>query len=99
MRNKLTAAEYWEYRLSAEEIGHAETQLQLKHKTFALMDKDIEIQRLKLGLYRSVINIASEGVSQKKKDYEIFKEELEKKLGQSISGKIITEDFKIEEID
>lgn len=99
MRKKLKEAEYWEYRLSSEEISHAETQLKLKHKTFALMDKEIEIQKLKLGLYRNVINSASENVAHKKQAYLEFKEGLEKKIGQSLSGKIITEDFEIVEID
>ena len=99
VRSKFTEAEYWHYRLSLSEIAKAEKDLKIKQKTYTVMDKDIEIQKLKLMAYREVLRSAAEVVELKKKEHDKFKTDLEKDLGMSLENKMITEDFSIKEIE
>jgi len=86
----LTAAEYWEWRTTISEMHRAEEKLNnalLGHK---VMQKEAEILAVRSQLYqRNIVDGAREKVEEAKSEYNRFKEQLEKALGTTLSGKLI----------
>lgn len=89
MKNKLNAGQYWEWRTTIEEMQHAATKLDNHRLMFALMDKDIEIQKLRLAAYKEQVRAAETRSEDAKKDYADQKAKLEKALGRSLTGVVI----------
>lgn len=83
---KVKEKNYWKWRHKIEEMQHAETKIHNSQIVFSLMEKDIEIQKLKAQIYRNVIKANEESHTAKKKEYEDIKLELEKELGRSLNG-------------
>jgi len=96
---KLTGSQYWEWRTTIEEMNHSETKYNLIHTKACLMEKEIEIQKLKLMLFKQSIKNASEAYQNSKKEYDRFKSSLEKELGISLNDKLIDEvTFEVKEL-
>lgn len=99
VRNKLKESEYWEWRVTLEEKDHAQTKLELASKKYAIMEKDIEILKLKALIYKQTVKSHKDVLDAREKEAVSFKLKLEDNLGQSLSNKTIKEDFSIAEID
>jgi hypothetical protein len=92
---------YWEWRTSVEELQHEELKLNYSKLQLAMMEKDIEIGKLKSVLYRGqAVKNAQDRYDSVKKGYEIFRQELEKELGVDLKNKVIDEfTYEVKDID
>lgn len=99
MKNKLSKAQYWEWRTTIEEMAHAKSKLDNKRLMYSLMDKDIEILRLKLHIYKEQVELAEKHNGDCKKEYDRCREQLEKDLGRSLKDVVIDDlTFEIKEL-
>lgn len=88
---KLTKAEYWEWRTSITEWKCAEVALENSKLKSALMEKDAEIARLKIGLFSHTLEPLKDKVNMLKEEYLSYKKKLEDRLGMSLNGCVIDE--------
>jgi len=98
VRDHLKPGEYWEWRLCLEEKAHALTALELSVKKNIILEKDLEIQKLRLSSYKNIVKSKREVYNAKNAELDSFKERIEASIGQSLEDKIIKEDFSIMEI-
>lgn len=97
---KIKADQYWEWRTTVEEMGHSETKLKLVRMSHALMEKEIENQRLKSAMYKAQIKAHEEQHNLAKKNYEELKLRIEKKIGQSLNNCVIDDvTFEVKSLD
>ena len=97
---QLTPGQYWEWRTTIEEMQHSSLKLKHSRLTHSLMERDIEIQKLKAIIYKNRIKEFEAQYDLSKKEYERFKESLEKDLGVSLSNKVIDDiTFEVKELD
>lgn len=95
---KLKADEYWEWRTSVAEWKKGEEELKNRQLLQALMEKDLEINRLRIQLFKTQSEDHKGKVSQLKQEYEDTKARLEKKHKVSLNDCIIGEDFTISKL-
>jgi len=96
---KLTPEQYWKWKNSVEEMNHCETKLKNSRLMHALMEKDIELQKLKAELYKSQIRAMEQKHIESKKYYEEIKSDLEKSLNMSLNDCVIDDyDFSIKKL-
>jgi hypothetical protein len=96
----LKPEQYWLWRHKIEEMQHAETKLRNKQLTFALMEKDIEIQKHKAIIYKEQIKNAEEKLKTFKEEYEQIKKDLEQSLGMSLNNTSIDDiTFEVKMLD
>lgn len=88
-RSSLTAEEYWKWRLTIEEMQHAEAKLHNIKLTAQVMERDAEIKKLQRQVFGDKIKIFEEKLADAKKEYESQKEALEKGLGFSLNNCVI----------
>lgn len=89
-KDKLTAAQYWEWRNSITTLWLKQKELAIADYKLSLLLKDIQLLDLTAKLHKaSVVKIANDELGQAQSDYNIIKERLEKYLGQSLNGKVI----------
>lgn len=86
---KLTAEQYYKWRFVMEEMVHWDTRIKLSRMHYSHMEKDIEIQRLKASLHKSIIKDHEASSKLKKDEYEAYRQELEKTLGISLDDAAI----------
>lgn len=97
---KIKADQYWEWRTTVEEMDHSETKLKLIRMTHALMEKEIENQRLKSAMYKAQIKTQEEQHALAKKNYQELKLRIEKKIGQSLNNCVIDDvTFEVKSLD
>lgn len=89
--SKLSAEQYYEWRLAIEQMHHNETKLKSVRMMSALMEKDIEIQKLKQSLYKQTVKSQEDTFELSKKQYEELKSKIESQLGHSLSNCVIDE--------
>jgi len=99
-QNAMTPEQYYRWRLSAEQMNHAETKAKLIQTIHNNMDKELEIAKLKHNLHREVVKTKYADFDLAKKQYQEELASLEAQLGVSIKGKIIDEyTFEIKDIE
>lgn len=100
MITNLKAEQYWKWRHKIAEMHHEETKVRQKQLTFALMEKDIEIQKHKSTIYKEQIKNQEEKYKDTKKEYEDIKKELEEYLGHSLNNCTISDEtYEVTKLD
>lgn len=87
----LTPAQYWEWRESIEEMFHAKTKAELSACKLSLMEKDIEISKLRSIIYKETVKAHGKLREDSAKRYEMLRARLEGELGYSLADKVIDE--------
>lgn len=96
----LSPADYWEWRTSVTELEKADYELKYRQCLLAMMEKDVELSRLRMGIYKQEIESFKDKVSSIKKDYEVFKKKLEDKSGYSLNNCVIDDvTFEVKKLD
>jgi hypothetical protein len=89
-RTALSPAEYWEWRTTISDMDLAKFRLAKTELEYKLLLKDSELMVARQQLFlKTRMDAARDGVTNAKAEYDRFKGDLEKSLGQSLSGKII----------
>lgn len=97
---KLTPEQYWKWRYQIEKMWHEEMKLKQKRTFSALMEKDIEIDKLKLQIYKRQITQQETLWSESKSEYEQMKIELENDLGMSLNKCVIDDlNYEVKPLD
>lgn len=86
---KLKPANYWEWRTLIAEMQNANLELKAKEHLLALMEKDLELYRLKTAMFKRDMESSKERVVQTKNDYEEYKKKLETKIKHSLNNCVI----------
>jgi hypothetical protein len=86
---KLSEAEYYKLALKMEEMQHELAKLKVKEQQTQLLEKDIDIMKLKLALHKQVIIDSRLSFDETKKSYEQFRDELSKTLGFELKDLVI----------
>jgi hypothetical protein len=95
---KFKPEEYWEWRTSVSEWKKAEEELKIRQLQYILMEKEIEISRLKMQLYKINTEDYKATVTRLKTEYDDFKQKMEKKHKISLNDCIIGDDLTISRI-
>lgn len=96
----LTPAEYWEWRTSVTELQKADFELKYKQCLLAMMEKDADIARLRMAIYKQELVSFTDKVSSVKSDYDSYKKKLEDKLGYSLNNCVIDDvTFEVKKIE
>lgn len=97
---RLTPEQYWEWRTTTCELQLAEKELHLATSQSALLAKELETAQLRLSLHRHTAVVKASGKKEEMEaEYQRFRAELEKKIGTSLSNKVIDETFAVKELD
>ena len=89
-RTALSPAEYWEWRTTIAELDVARHNLMKAELEFKLMQQEAEILNVRQQLFvRTRLQGAKDKYREFQNEYERYKLELEKTLGESLSGKVI----------
>ncbi len=78
----LTPEQYWKWRLTIEEMNHAETKV-------ALLKSKVDIKKLEGALSATYVKDAMVESDKIKNEYSIMKKELEQDIGVSMNDAII----------
>jgi len=81
MSTFLKPEKYWEWRTTIEEMSHGETKAKLTRLTQNLLEKEIEIMRLKAVLHKEEVRTRDLEFIDLKKHYEEFRNRLSEELG------------------
>ena len=87
--DKLSPGQYWEWRCTIEEMQHAKTRLEQKRMIQTLMEKEIEIQKLRSMVYKEQVKIEEDKHKTAVAEYDKFKAQLEQSLGRSLNNTAI----------
>lgn len=99
-KKRLTSAQYWEWRCSIEELKSSDLNFKRVMLERELKELNIELRKKELILFKEVIINASNEKEKIKKDYEVYKQNLEKEIGCSLSNKIIDDiTYEIKDVD
>lgn len=92
MKTALSPAQYWEWRTTISEREVAQEKLKTTSLELNLLHKDAEILAVRTQLFiRSRLESAKSEAGKAHAEYERFKGELEKDLGQSLNNKLIND--------
>lgn len=97
----LKPEQYWKWRHCIEIMNHNNTKVKLGQLMMSFMDKDVEIQKLKLELYKlNRFKVLEEQAEDSKKEYEALKKEIEQEIGQSLNNCVIDDNtFEVKNLD
>ena len=96
---KLDEVDYWKWRLTVEELHHAQTRGKFSELRYASMQKDIEIQRLKASAFLNIVT-AERGQSLiVQKEYDSLKSELESKYKVSLKDCVINQNMEVVKLE
>jgi hypothetical protein len=100
VKNKLTPAQYWEWRTTISELDVKKEKLESTKLQLQLLQKESELSAVKIQLFlKTRMELASNAVKDAQTEYDRFKGVLEKCVGQTLSNKIIDEiTFEIKEV-
>jgi hypothetical protein len=87
--SKMKAEQYWEWRTTIEEMEHSKTKLKNVRLEMALMERNVEILKLRNNMYKEVVRNQEFEHKRIVDEYGKFIEKLEKEIGCSIRDKII----------
>lgn len=88
---QLEAKDYWLWRHLISEMQHEETKSQLVRTKAAVMEKELEIARMKSQMYKEVIKQYDANRDLAKKAYEEYRASLEQKLGFELKDCVVDE--------
>lgn len=88
---KFTQLQYYKWKNKILEMFNADHTHKLAEKHFSLLEKDLEIQRLRMLLFKLEISNKASVVETIKKEYNTLREEMEQELGFSLKDTIIDE--------
>jgi len=80
---------YWEWRCTIEELKAAKLNEKRVHLEKELKQKEIEINKLRLALFRESVSSARKGVTSAETEYEKMKQRIEDKIGMSLNNCVI----------
>jgi len=89
MLGKLNKDQYFEWAYNIEKFAHSKTKKALIEKKYANMGLEIEIKKLKYQIFNSSVQQARQVENDAQKDFEEFKEKLEKELGYKLENVVI----------
>jgi hypothetical protein len=96
---KLTSEQYFKWRFLMEEMLHWETRMKLSRMHYSHMEKDIEIQRLKANIHKSISKDHEASSKEKKDAYEAYRQQLEAELKISLDDATIDDNtFEVRKI-
>ncbi len=99
-QKRLTPAQYWEWRCSIEELKSSDLNFKRVMLEKEIKELSIELKKKELILFKEVIINASNEKEKIKKDYEVYKQNLERQLGCSLANKIIDENtYEIKDVE
>lgn len=100
MKNKLTPAQYWEWRTTIAELEIKKEKLEREKLSLQLMNRDTELLAVRTQLFlRTRMESAANAVKDAQTEYDRFKGVLEKSVGQSLNNKLIDEiTYEIKEV-
>lgn len=87
--SKITREQYFEWYSKILEMQLAESKSKELDEKINSMSKDIEIQQLRLAIFKNRQSPAKEKINNSKKEYENYKVQLETNLGISLNGCVI----------
>ncbi len=76
---------YWEWRCTIEELTSARLNEKRLHLEKELKQKEIEINKLRLALFRETVTSARNHTSKAEAEYEKMKQRIESELGMSLN--------------
>lgn len=88
---KLTETQYLKWKISIQQMWLEESKLKETTLKSSLMEKEIEVLRLKHNLYRETIRAQQDKVKDSKVHYNDLKQEIEKELDISLNDCVIDE--------
>lgn len=86
---KLKPDVYWEWRCTIEELKTSKLNEKRVHLEKELKQKEIEINKLRLALFRETVASARKGVVAAEQEYEKMKQRIEDEIGMSLNGCVI----------
>ena len=89
-KNKLKPVQFYQWRLSVEQLMHAQTKKVLVEHKVAIMKKDIDIAQMKMSEVLSKLRSDVE-VKGANAEYKRLKADIEKELGRSLDNCTIDE--------
>ncbi len=92
---KLTRLQYFEWTLSIERLEHAKTRAKLSTQEFITQQWKCKAESLQLQKLQQIALQGGVSIEKAKEQYKTDKKQLEKKIGISLSGKIINENLEI----
>jgi hypothetical protein len=95
---KLTPGQYWEWRQTISDQNLAESELKIAQAQLSMMEKDLEISRLKAMAFKNNLQGLVGKVELAKREYERFKKELQETVGIPFKKYTINENFEVNEL-
>lgn len=86
---KLEELDYYKLSLKMEQFQLVQSKQKIKEQQAALMDKDLEILKLRIALQKNIVSDGRAEVNDELKSYNEFRDELSKKLGIELKDAII----------
>lgn len=80
---------YWEWRCTIEELKNAKINEKRVHLEKELKQKEIEINKLRLAVFRETVASARRSAIEAEKEYEKMKQRIEDEIGMSLNGCVI----------
>lgn len=80
---------YWEWRCTIEELKTAKVNEKRIHLEKELKQKELEIQKLRLTMFKDIVSSARKGVTSAQNEYEKMKRKIEEQIGMSLNGCVI----------
>lgn len=97
---KMTELQYWKWRFYLSDIQMKEKMLLAETRQYDILQKDLELARIRAAGFRNGLQIHSDNVVEAKAEYNKLREELAKEIGVEIKDVIIDEvtlEIKVEE--
>ena len=98
----LTPGEYWEWRTTIEEVKTAELEMRIAVQDQNTIVAQAEIARLRAALHQAQnhIETSKQKIAAAKQEYQSTKERIEKRLGVSLAGQVISDStFEVQDLD
>lgn len=86
---KLRPELYWEWRCSINEMDLAKKEKDIGQLKLESMAKDLEIARLRAGMFKQSLSSVEDKVVSTKNEYEKMKERIEKEINMSLNECVI----------
>ena len=97
---KMKPSQYWEWKAKVTEVQFKEAKQLAEIRQFEIMQKDLEIARLRAMAFKNALHEHKINSDQAKKEYQEFREELSKKLGFDLKDCIVDEiSFEVKKLE
>lgn len=88
---KLSKEQYWEWKYLVADSFLANEKIKAKSAHYSLLEKDLEIQKLRCEMYKSVIRAEQDKLQLVKENLETFYNRVEKENGFNMRNSVIDE--------